>query len=406
MVGLLGLMMLALLAGSAAATAAAATRARLRQQHASLERLAAQVGFLAEGPYSSRFGEVCAPQQDDRAAFERYKAFHKRCRVDEACRARALVWNCNDDSFCGGLGDEIRGLSFMLYLAMAVERPLFVRWRRMGHDMLDFFTRRDIDVRVPDGVLLGGCRRASFIDSGHALALFDKANTSEGCDVWTTNLPVQAVFKEGSFVREAIPVMEHISPVSAIGCAMRFMFQPMTFAPADQSSYEHIPAKFVAIHFRCADNAMGRASVAAELDHERDRVRKAMQCAESMGAENVVFVSCSESAKRAATEVARDLEGKGMGVYVSGARARHIDHDHTKLTEQGFRTALWSDFVLLQQAEALIFAGRISGFSGAAASMGLVPASKLRKVVGSDGEISWPPCKPVEEKEVAASTVR
>merc|ERR1719215_1057875 len=99
-----------------------------------------------------------------------------------------------------------------------------------------------------------------------------------------------------------------------------------------------------------------------------------------------------------------------MGVYMSGNAARHMD-SHTQLTEEELRKALWSDFVVMQQAEALIFAGRVSGFSGTAASMGLMPASKVMVVAGGAGEALEPPLQASlrgggEAVRVALSVIR
>merc|ERR1712154_91340 len=96
------------------------------------------------GPYTGRFAQACMAGAN-RAIFHDYADFHQRCRMDPACLSRALIWQCDEDDSCGGLGDEVKGLVFTMYTAMTLSRPFFVRWRRMGQDMLNLFAVRIID---------------------------------------------------------------------------------------------------------------------------------------------------------------------------------------------------------------------------------------------------------------------
>ncbi|CAK0825569.1 unnamed protein product, partial [Prorocentrum cordatum] len=65
---------------------------------------------------------------------------------------RALIWHCRSGEECRGNGDQIRGLSTALYLAIATSRVLLLEWSRNGADITDLFSIGGIDWRVPVGL--------------------------------------------------------------------------------------------------------------------------------------------------------------------------------------------------------------------------------------------------------------
>eukprot|EP00928_Gymnodinium_smaydae_P086396 TRINITY_DN7047_c1_g6_i1.p1 TRINITY_DN7047_c1_g6~~TRINITY_DN7047_c1_g6_i1.p1 ORF type:complete len:418 (-),score=32.91 TRINITY_DN7047_c1_g6_i1:246-1418(-) len=332
------------------------------------------LSLFITGPYSDTYSQQCMPQADDISEFERYAEFHGECRTDPDCLSRALVWQCDDSDVCGGLGDEVRGLATTMYVAMATKRPFFVIWKRMGNDMLNLLTANRIDVRAPDSI--SDCPHRRIIDSHDYETVWKQMASTEGCTIWTTNAQVSQ-FVEKQVLQKHYPVMEHVKPETAVGCSMNYLFSPWRMTAADWAQYAVLPEDFVAIHARCDDDEFRLGGRAA--GNLRREVDQAFECAKSMDAQNVAFVSCSPSAKQFAKEASENLRGS-MRIFVSGSEARHIDHDHKTLTSTEFSAAVLSDFAVLQQAKALIWAGRPSGFSEIAVSMGLMPKDKMFEV--------------------------
>lgn len=309
-------------------------------------------------------------------AFVEYASFHRRCRSDPGCLSKALIWQCGKHDSCGGLGDEIRGLVFTFYVAMITKRPFFVRWHRMGQNMLEFFEINGIDVHPPVEVPLACPVRTSLFFDVNAKAdmsaLVKEAAASTGCDTWVTNVCIMWFVK---LVQGMLPALKALRPDFFIGCAMNFMFNPMALTNEDLANFDDkLPAKFTAIHLRCEDKAM--VAGGSPRADEAHRVERSLQCAKKIGAESVAFVTCSETAKVLAKEEAQKL---GLRVLTSRRQARHIDFDHQNLSSRALRGALWSDFVMLQHADSLVF-GTFEGFSGfakIASSMGLLSSDEL-----------------------------
>eukprot|EP00928_Gymnodinium_smaydae_P004815 TRINITY_DN11648_c0_g1_i2.p1 TRINITY_DN11648_c0_g1~~TRINITY_DN11648_c0_g1_i2.p1 ORF type:complete len:240 (+),score=32.09 TRINITY_DN11648_c0_g1_i2:54-722(+) len=177
------------------------------------------LSLLLSGPYSGTYQQKCTPQADDIAEFEQYAEFHKTCRTNPACLSNAVVWQCEDSDSCAGLGDEIRGIVATMYMAMASKRPFFVRWKRMGNDMLNFFTANKIDVRAPDSV--STCKRTSIIDNSNYEEVWKQISAAEGCRIWTTNVQLHGLVNN-NVLRNHYPVMEHVKYETAVGCSMNY----------------------------------------------------------------------------------------------------------------------------------------------------------------------------------------
>ena len=60
------------------------------------------------------------------AALARYAKFHKQERTKDT--ARLLIWTCDPKDMCGGLGDRLRGVTYVLVLAMSSQRVLLLDW--------------------------------------------------------------------------------------------------------------------------------------------------------------------------------------------------------------------------------------------------------------------------------------
>jgi len=351
------------------------------------EGILARFGLLLHGPYSHRFSEVCAPDLQATAAWAEYARFHAQCRQNPACVSRALIWRCKQDELCGGLGDEIKGFAFTFWAAVAAKRPIFVQWTRMGQNMLEFLAAKDIDVRLPDMPL--SCESDRFIDPSMetAVSRIGGARTSKSCMVWMTNADIWTLWekKRAKFSQS----FQHIPTEAAIGCAMNFMFQSAALSPIDRANFMHVPESFVAVHLRCKDEDMGGKTTGQVSNQERGNVQRALKCAKRiLKSDNVVFVSCSESGKLKALESAN---GTGVNVNVANAPARHVDHDHARVSEEELRRSLWSDFIVLQQASGIVFVNGSSGFSRSAASIAFMPADRIM-TTSQDS----PPCVPFD----------
>eukprot|EP00928_Gymnodinium_smaydae_P004814 TRINITY_DN11648_c0_g1_i1.p1 TRINITY_DN11648_c0_g1~~TRINITY_DN11648_c0_g1_i1.p1 ORF type:complete len:222 (+),score=31.96 TRINITY_DN11648_c0_g1_i1:172-837(+) len=177
------------------------------------------VRLLLSGPYSGTYQQKCMPKAEDISEFQQYARFHKTCRTNPDCLSKALVWQCEDSDFCGGLGDEILGLATTMYIAMATKRPFFVKWKRMGNDMLNFFTANKIDVRAPDSV--STCKRTSIIDNSNYEEVWKQISAAEGCRIWTTNVQLHGLVNN-NVLRNHYPVMEHVKYETAVGCSMNY----------------------------------------------------------------------------------------------------------------------------------------------------------------------------------------
>lgn len=332
---------------------------------------------------------MCTRSPEAKRQLDDYRRFHAECVKSAECLSKALVWKCDEGDYCGGLGDEVRGLAFTILAAMKARRPLFVKWHRMGQDMLDLFQGGAFDVRAPPS--LDGCESSSIIDwpIERSPDLLEQAARSSGCNVWTTNMNLWKLWQHS--VDRTFPSMRDIPTRSVVGCSMNFMFKPLVRTKADVANFAGLPSDYVAIHVRCNDKAMGADASEDARAEERSQVSRALDCARGrLHAKAAAVVSCSESAKRAALEVAKESYND-LPIFVSKDHARHIDHNHTVLNQEQFRGVLWSDFVVMSSANALDFTAPISGFARAAASIGFVPTDQLMRT-----DAAAPPCVPFE----------
>jgi hypothetical protein len=289
---------------------------------------------------------------------------------------RALIWRCHEGDLCGGLGDEIRGLAFTLYAAIAANRTFLVSWKKLGQDVLGFFKANGMDVSVPTELEQCVESTTSFTDlpENDIQKLLGIAQEETACKAWNINFGADGLFKHEhrSLLQQYLPWLEPVKPFYAIGCAMWFLFQPVS--PSDHlrtTMGEHISA----IHYRISDSALGNAALAKTSEDEH-AIREALQCADKHKLSNVLFLSGSEAVKNLAVELSNHT------VKVSKGAAKHFDHDAAQLSPQEFENAVWNDFVALQQVDYLIFncpsslIGHYnfpSGFSNTAASMSFLP---------------------------------
>jgi len=295
---------------------------------------------------------------------------------------RALIWSCKDSDRCGGLGDEIKGLAFTLYAAIASSRPLFVEWEKMGQDVLQLFSHDDINVTSPD-TLPKDCTRFELMNrlqTKDVLKEFmDIAHANSTCLTWVTNYFPSIMFLDSSadVSQKELPWLEHVKPIYAVGCAMRFLFvtdPPITgfhpTVPSSQASvkdpdfFSKLPQNYVVIHFRVPDS-----SIMIEEDDLRNSIKLALNCAQQK-AEGlpILFLAGSQAAKDLAFNISNG------SVMLSNSTPRHLDHDHETLSSaDGLVNDVFQDFWAVQGAEYLFAGNRFSGFSLTAASMSFLP---------------------------------
>ena len=59
----------------------------------------------------------------------RYTQIHQKLSKQNSRTTRTLVWQCHIDQVCGGLGDRVRGMTFVLLLAVFSRRKLVLDWK-------------------------------------------------------------------------------------------------------------------------------------------------------------------------------------------------------------------------------------------------------------------------------------
>eukprot|EP00928_Gymnodinium_smaydae_P004816 TRINITY_DN11648_c1_g1_i1.p1 TRINITY_DN11648_c1_g1~~TRINITY_DN11648_c1_g1_i1.p1 ORF type:complete len:151 (-),score=6.11 TRINITY_DN11648_c1_g1_i1:79-531(-) len=114
-------------------------------------------------------------------------------------------------------------------------------------------------------------------------------------------------------LRNHYPVMEHVKAETAVGCALNYLFSPLSITAADWAQYAGMPRDYVAIHARCSDDEFQDG---AKADNWRPLVHNALKCAAAMNATNVAFVSCSPTAKQYATQALKE-SGTPMQIFVA-----------------------------------------------------------------------------------------
>eukprot|EP00747_Dinoflagellata_sp_TGD_P142809 gnl/TRDRNA2_/TRDRNA2_176294_c0_seq1.p1 gnl/TRDRNA2_/TRDRNA2_176294_c0~~gnl/TRDRNA2_/TRDRNA2_176294_c0_seq1.p1 ORF type:complete len:222 (+),score=4.03 gnl/TRDRNA2_/TRDRNA2_176294_c0_seq1:328-993(+) len=210
----------------------------------------------------------------------RYQKLHQNARhqLEQGTHGGKgiVVWRCQSDQrgrkkSCGGLGDMIRGLSFMLYVSMILNRPFFVDWHQLGLDILDMYAQTFINVRLPEHAksgLEGVCKHVTYaqkhkeFENGHAVL---RGISHNNCTIVYTNV------SPDGFLAKPRPTNEHeiaafdeirklAKPGFYTGCAMNFMFSP---SPLYFSMLESaVPKRYVSIHLRFGDKTFVEAVLA------------------------------------------------------------------------------------------------------------------------------------------------
>mmetsp|Transcript_29324 Transcript_29324/g.53226 ORF Transcript_29324/g.53226 Transcript_29324/m.53226 type:complete len:427 (-) Transcript_29324:117-1397(-) len=331
---------------------------------------------------SESYQRECQPTEKEQDGWAKYKAFHSRCRTDRSCMKKALIWSCKEHDWCGGLGDEIKGLTFTLYAAIASARPFFIVWEKAGQDILQLFSKEGIDVRLPAKMSTANCKRSEHVNSLHTKdTLQNFMDTAQAdyskCLTWVTNfIPAIWFLDHTAELRHRhLPWFEHIKPIYAVGCAMRFLFASAAHNPTVSSLrpsssprwpafLSKLPQKYAVIHFRVPDSTI----MMAGDDGLRNAIEEALKCTQVKAKGlPLVFLAGSQAAKDVAFNITNGA------VMLTKSTARHLDHDHERLSLDELIGSVFEDFWTIMGAEYLFAGRRFSGLSLTAASIGFMP---------------------------------
>lgn len=339
------------------------------------ERDREEAGLWKKERYLQSYQRECQPTAEAQVGWTAYRNFHSQCRQNISCMKRALIWSCKEaDWTCGGLGDELKGLAFTFYAALASKRPFFVEWEKMGQDVLQFFANKDIDVRIPD-TLPTNCSRNQYLfhppTSRKMLeTLMDTAQNDLQCLTWVTNYFPSHLFlgSNADVLHSNLPWLEHVvKPIYAVGCAMGFLFQAEAQGSqllARDSSFSKLPQNYSLVHFRVPD-----ATIAALAEDDfRLLIQQALDCAhKKSNGLPIVFLAGSQAAKNLALQVSSGQ------VIVTNGTAMHIGENHHLGSTNQLIDGVFQDFWTALGTQYLFAGRRLSGLSLTAASMSFLP---------------------------------
>jgi len=364
-----------------------------------------------------------------------YIALHNQIRdgyeKQVAEPGKALIWHCLDHESCGGTGDEIRGISAALYLAMMTKRALFIRWSRHGQDITELLPPKSINFHVPPS-FNAQCTEVASMDD---CLVMDRADADTICKfqelVWReeTCLSVQTnavpkVFWDAAeaeasenpsmltdMVLGAIDGFRaHINQQNIVGCAANFLFDwKHAFESLPENSQVLVPAlgntqtipdKYVAVHMRIGDRVFegndldlsGDANLAMGDAIYKPLIDRAIQCAVFMGEAlwskrfawgrpvqfGIFFASDSAAARSYAMS-----RSTNHVVFTTDRVPLHMDHQSMQVQGQRAIWQSWADELLLQRAQAMVLCDSgspqcfLSGFSQLAAEVAFMPPHLL-----------------------------
>lgn len=374
-------------------------------------------GFTSSGSLSN-VGIDSAP------IWRNYVETH-RIQRSRGCDGRYLVWKCTEKETCGGLGDEIRGISAMLYLAMATERALLLDWRKDGvsyagsifgvkavdwtmpencawsnniihvidtpYDGLDNLVKKSAELpteqenaAAKENMLTTGFTTTSL--RGHPSYLagetkaanrFGGAGSSMQVIEVVTNLqtPQQSpgIWKSAL---ESLPALRELSKVAtlSVGCAYQFLFEPTS---ALHETYERIripSTSFIGIHLRVGDVEMRRNP--ADMSRWKSGVSLLAECIASglalLRSNEVAASTCEKPADDLAffsdSQAVKDLS-KTAGMLVTGVLPLHSEKD--RMSEEQ-RVSTVAELLALADSKTLVTDTRRSGFANLALEIGTI----------------------------------
>jgi len=322
-----------------------------------------------------------------------YQQLHRTARAcieaspekPTAC-GRIIIWRCRSGDHCSGLGDQLRGLTAVFYLAMATSRALFVDWSRFGKDVLGFLNPRAVDVTLPTDFSSNiWCKSKIWTgDAGYAVNAIDKvAIDTQFCLEVITSVPPTGIWHNSKLGKEtlqkAIPVHYHM-----LGCCAHFMFD---FSPmeAEFLQGQSLPEHFIAVQARMDDGNMGHGHGNPQMNV----LGPGLECAAKLGATMfsngeiwTIFGSASNevSKKGMLKWTSPELQRLNQRVFVTDTVPVHSDMGNGKdsIPWQETFEGFWVDFFVLTRAAGMVLVGwRSCGFGLSAASLSFLPHDYL-----------------------------
>jgi len=334
----------------------------------------------------------CSPGSNAAALFANYSQMHWQARQSfqrgEGLPANALIWQCADGDKelkgCGGVGDMMRGIAFMLYVSMLLHRPLFVDWHKLGIDMLDMFVPHLINVSIPANLTSENLRSCHVLPyEGYMEYSILKNLTHLGprkCTRVHTNARPDKFLNQTDFGKEtalANSVKSSVDNEFFLGCAARLLFQP---SPTGFNAFIRRSTRpYISVHMRFGDKAFEQQSM---NEDQKSSVTQAVECAAQLGREvlgettwAIHFASDSGPARAFAQK-------EYSNVFLSDYQPAHIAH--TEKGSAGRQEKLgstWGDLVLFTHARGIVTYGK-SNYWELARQLALLPTTHIRRAEG------------------------
>jgi hypothetical protein len=331
--------------------------------------------------------------REGRAALEHGKPLNGR-------PVKALIWHCRSGEECRGNGDQIRGLSTALYLAIATSRVLLLEWSRNGAEITDLFSTWGIDWRLPVGL---DCQSETEL-TWWAVKAPKKPAEALG------NVGEQCVFFKSNRSPEDLGPSTGLTDVVQLwrGCAFNFLFReakPLAnllssrVGVSSRRNLRSTEVPFVGLHLRFGDSTWGRHCYMMEPG--KKTVEAALGCAVKMGQTlftpdeewNILLVTDNIEMKKAAmnrTWVSPVMDRLGERLHAVPRVFTTVDGDgrvtepaHTNFIKdsgdskevQALVLDAWADQLGLARAQGVV--ATFGGFAVASAEVGLMPKSAL-----------------------------
>jgi len=360
---------------------------------------------------SPLFNQHCALQGG--SLWSKYSEMHQRVRSNVTSQ-RIMVWECDKaDHHCGGIGNQFRGISVALYLAMLSDRALFIVSKNPDYstELLLQPNVGAIDWRPPMQVLPDSCKLHYHHADCYSIADGTPAHggcgtvdvlksSQEDCVIIKTNAVPTVFWNNLTETPGKAKLRQSIDPKYLVGCAMNFLFD---FSAA----YAHLAAQvqlqaqqphfsidslsgvsYVALHMRWGDKVLlGHKG----LDGLPEALTAALRCAGDLG-KNIsndkhwkIFVS-SDSVQ-ARSEIQKLLPSHPE-VFLNELSPVHstLSSSEKTIIPKSFSTnsanpwSYWGDFLLISRGQAYVVrdSGRTSSFSMVASQINFLPFAHQR----------------------------
>jgi len=351
--------------------------------------------------------------------WEAYAKFHREGRAAlehgkplKGRPVKALIWHCRSGEECRGNGDQIRGLSTALYLAMATSRVLLLEWSRNGAEITDLFSTGGIDWRLPMGT--PPAADAEHPDRSRGLDCQSETELTW----WQVKAPKrpaealedlgeQCVFLRSNRSPEDLGPSTGLTDVVHLwrGCAFNFLFREakpladLLSSRAGLSSRRSTEVPFVGLHLRFGDETWGRHCYMMKPGEET--VEAALGCVVKMGRAlfrpdeewNILLATDNHDMKKLAmnrTWVSPLMDRLGERLHtvprlfttVDGS-GRATEPAHTNFLKdsgdsrevQALVLDAWADQLGLARARGVV--ATFGGFAVASAEVGLMPQAAV-----------------------------